>query len=148
MHPHDGRVVSNFIIQALLGREITIYGDGSQTRSFCYVDDLIEGLVRLMQTGDDVTGPINIGNPVEFSMLQLAQQIIDLTGSKSRVAHSRLPQDDPKQRQPDISKAEQVLDWKPAVTLQEGLKKTIAYFDAILREPGIIDMINEVPTSV
>jgi UDP-glucuronate decarboxylase len=148
MHPHDGRVVSNFIIQALLGREITIYGDGSQTRSFCYVDDLIEGLVRLMQTGDDVTGPINIGNPVEFSMLQLAQQIIDLTGSKSRVAHRRLPQDDPKQRQPDISKAEQVLDWKPAVTLQEGLKKTIAYFDAILREPGIIDMINEVPTSV
>jgi UDP-glucuronate decarboxylase len=134
MHPHDGRVVSNFIIQALLGREITIYGDGSQTRSFCYVDDLVEGLVRLMQTGDDVTGPINIGNPVEFSMLQLAQQVIDLTGSKSRFEH--------------ISKAEQVLDWKPAVTLQEGLKKTIAYFDALLREPGIVDMINKAPISV
>lgn len=142
MHPHDGRVVSNFIIQALLGREITIYGDGSQTRSFCYVDDLVDGLVRLMQTGDGVTGPINIGNPVEFSMLQLAQQVLDLTGSRSRVAHKPLPQDDPKQRQPDISKAERLLDWKPAVMLKEGLKKTIAYFDALLREPGIIDGIN------
>lgn len=142
MHPHDGRVVSNFIIQALLGREITIYGDGSQTRSFCYVDDLIDGLVRLMQAGDDVTGPINIGNPVEFSMLQLAQQVLDLTGSKSRVVHKPLPQDDPKQRQPDISKAEQLLGWKPAITLQEGLKKTISYFDALLREPGIVGVVN------
>jgi UDP-glucuronate decarboxylase len=142
MHPHDGRVVSNFIIQALLGREITIYGDGSQTRSFCYVDDLIDGLVRLMQAGDDVTGPINIGNPVEFSILQLAQQVLDLTGSKSRVAHKPLPQDDPKQRQPDISKAEQLLGWKPAITLKEGLKKTISYFDALLREAGIIDILN------
>ena len=142
MHPHDGRVVSNFIIQALLGREITIYGDGSQTRSFCYVDDLIDGLVRLMQTDDGVTGPINIGNPVEFSMLQLAQEVVDLTGSKSRLARKPLPQDDPKQRQPDISKAQQLLGWKPATTLKEGLKKTIAYFDALLREPGMIDGIN------
>jgi UDP-glucuronate decarboxylase len=142
MHPHDGRVVSNFIIQALLGREITIYGDGSQTRSFCYVDDLIDGLVRLMQTGDGVTGPINIGNPVEFSMLQLAQEVVDLTGSKSRLVQKPLPQDDPRQRQPDISKAQQLLGWKPATTLEEGLKKTIAYFDALLREPGIIDVIN------
>ncbi len=142
MHPHDGRVVSNFIIQALLGREITIYGDGSQTRAFCYVDDLVDGLVRLMQTGDDVTGPINIGNPVEFSMLQLAQEVVDLTGSKSRLVRKPLPQDDPRQRQPDISKAQQLLGWKPATTLKEGLKKTIAYFDAILREPGIVDVIN------
>ena len=106
MHPHDGRVVSNFIIQALLGRDITIYGDGSQTRSFCYVDDLIDGLIRLMQSGDEVVGPINIGNPVEFSMLQLAENVLELTGSKSRIAHRPLPQDDPKQRQPDIAKAQ------------------------------------------
>jgi UDP-glucuronate decarboxylase len=142
MHPHDGRVVSNFIIQALLGREITIYGDGSQTRSFCYVDDLIDGLMQLMQTSDDVTGPINIGNPVEFSIRELAQQVVDLTGSKSRVVHKPLPQDDPKQRQPDISKAEQLLGWKPAIALKEGLKKTISYFDELLREPGIVDVVN------
>jgi UDP-glucuronate decarboxylase len=142
MHPHDGRVVSNFIIQALLGREITIYGDGSQTRSFCYVDDLIDGLMQLMQTSDDVTGPINIGNPVEFSIRELAQQVVDLTGSKSRVVHKPLPQDDPKQRQPDISKAEQLLGWKPAIALKEGLKKTISYFDEILHEPGIVDVVN------
>jgi UDP-glucuronate decarboxylase len=142
MHPHDGRVVSNFIIQALLRREITIYGDGSQTRSFCYVDDLIDGLVRLMHTGDGVTGPINFGNPVEFSMLQLAQEVVDLTGSTSRLVRKPLPQDDPRRRQPDISKAQQLLGWKPATTLKEGLKKTIAYFDALLREPGIIDVID------
>jgi UDP-glucuronate decarboxylase len=142
MHPHDGRVVSNFIIQALLGREITIYGDGSQTRSFCYVDDLIEGLVRLMESGDEVIGPINIGNPVEFSMVQLAKAVLDLTGSKSRIAHKPLPLDDPKQRQPDIAKAQSVLGWKPATPLKEGLKKTIGYFEALLREPGIIDVIN------
>ena len=142
MHPHDGRVVSNFIIQALLGREITIYGDGAQTRSFCYVDDLVDGLVRLMQSADDVTGPINIGNPVEFSMLQLAQEVLALTGSKSRIAHRPLPQDDPKQRQPDITKAQSLLGWKPAMPLKEGLKKTIAYFEALLREPGTMDVIN------
>ena len=142
MHPHDGRVVSNFIIQALLGREITIYGDGSQTRSFCYVDDLIDGLIRLMQSGDEVVGPINIGNPVEFSMLQLAENVLELTGSKSRIAHRPLPQDDPKQRQPDISKAQSLLGWKPATPLKEGLKKTIAYFEGLLREPGTMDVIN------
>jgi len=142
MHPRDGRVVSNFIMQALLGREITIYGDGSQTRSFCYVDDLIDGLIQLMRTSDDVTGPINIGNPVEFSMLELAQQVLDLTGSKSHVVHKPLPQDDPKQRQPDISKAQQLLSWKPRTPLKEGLKKTIGYFEALLREPGIIHVIN------
>ena len=139
MHPHDGRVVSNFIIQALLGRDITIYGDGSQTRSFCYVDDLIDGLIRLMQSADEVVGPINIGNPVEFSMLQLAENVLDLTGSKSRIAHRPLPQDDPKQRQPDISKAQSLLGWKPATPLKEGLKKTIAYFEALLREPGTME---------
>jgi len=142
MHPHDGRVVSNFIIQALLGRDITIYGDGSQTRSFCYVDDLVDGLIRLMQSADEVIGPINIGNPVEFSMLQLAQEVLNLTGSKSRIAHRPLPQDDPKQRQPDISKAQKLLGWKPATPLTEGLKKTITYFEALLREPGTMDVIN------
>ena len=142
MHPHDGRVVSNFIIQALLGREITIYGDGSQTRSFCYVDDLVDGLIRLMHSADEVIGPINIGNPVEFSMLQLAQEVLNLTGSKSRIAHRPLPQDDPKQRQPDISKAQKLLGWKPATPLTEGLKKTITYFEALLREPGTMDVIN------
>jgi UDP-glucuronate decarboxylase len=141
MHPHDGRVVSNFIIQALLGQEITIYGDGSQTRSFCYVDDLIDGLIRLMRSEDDVVGPINIGNPVEFSMLQLANVVIELTGSKSRIVHRPLPQDDPKQRQPDISKAQKILGWQPATPLKEGLDKTIAYFEELLREPGIIDLI-------
>ena len=143
MHPNDGRVVSNFIIQALLGREITIYGDGAQTRSFCYVDDLVDGLVRLMQSADDVTGPINIGNPVEFSILQLAKEVLDLTGSKSRLAHRPLPHDDPKQRQPDIAKAEKLLGWKPSTPLKEGLKKTIVYFEALLREPGTLDVIND-----
>jgi len=141
MHPHDGRVVSNFIIQALLGQEITIYGDGAQTRSFCYVDDLIDGLIRLMRSEDDVVGPINIGNPVEFSMLQLANAVLELTGSKSRIVHRPLPQDDPKQRQPDISKAQRILGWQPATPLKEGLGKTIAYFEELLRQPGIIDLI-------
>src|SRR5215468_9084161 len=142
MHPNDGRVVSNFVVQALLGRDITIYGDGAQTRSFCYVDDLVDGLVRLMRTPDDVTGPINIGNPEEFSMLTLAQTIVELTGSRSRIVHRPLPQDDPKQRQPDISKAQEALGWKPATPLKVGLGKTIAYFEALLREPGMIDVIN------
>ena len=141
MHAHDGRVVSNFIIQALLGQEITIYGDGSQTRSFCYVDDLIDGLVRLMRSEDDVVGPINIGNPVELSMLQLANAVLELTGSKSRIVRRPLPQDDPKQRQPDITKAKQLLGWEAVTPLRDGLKKTIAYFEALLREPGIIDLI-------
>jgi UDP-glucuronate decarboxylase len=132
MHPNDGRVVSNFIVQALLGRHITIYGDGSQTRSFCYVDDLIDGLVRLMATEDQVTGPVNIGNPTEFTMLELAAQIIELTGSNSKLQFLPLPQDDPKQRQPDISLANAGLNWEPKTRLREGLVETIAYFDKLL----------------
>lgn len=127
MNAEDGRVVSNFIVQALRGEDITIYGDGSQTRSFCYCDDNIEGMIRLMN-GDHM-GPINIGNPNEFTMLELAEQIIDLTGSKSKIVHHDLPQDDPKQRQPDISLAKKYLDWEPKTELREGLQKTIAYFE-------------------
>jgi len=144
MHPNDGRVVSNFIIQALLGRDITIYGDGSQTRSFCYVDDLIEGLVRLMNSPDQVTGPVNLGNPVEFSMLQLADQVLQMTGSRSRIVHRALPQDDPRQRQPDISKAQELLEWRPKIPLQEGLARTIEYFETLLREQGTMQLIGEV----
>jgi UDP-glucuronate decarboxylase len=128
MHPSDGRVVSNFIIQALQGDDITIYGDGQQTRSFCYVDDLIEGFNRLMESKPNVTGPVNLGNPVEFSMIELAEAVLKLTGSRSKLVHKPLPQDDPKQRQPDISLAKRELDWEPAVQLEEGLKRTIAYF--------------------
>ena len=134
MHPNDGRVVSNFIVQALLGRDITIYGDGSQTRSFCYVDDLIDGLVRLMGSSDDITGPINVGNPDEFTILQLATQVIELTGSRSRIVHRPLPQDDPRQRRPDISKAHEFLNWSPRTSLNVGLKQTIAYFEEMLRD--------------
>ncbi len=132
MHPDDGRVVSNFIVQALTGKPITVFGDGSQTRSFCYVDDLIEGLVRLMNTPDEITGPMNLGNPNEFTMLELAQKIMDLIASKSEIVFKPLPQDDPRQRQPDITLASRVIDWKPKVSLTEGLEKTIAYFDNIL----------------
>jgi UDP-glucuronate decarboxylase len=128
MHPNDGRVVSNFIVQALKGEEITIYGDGSQTRSFCYVDDLIDGFVRLMNTPPDVTGPINLGNPGEFTMLELAENIIRLVGSKSKLAFKPLPQDDPRQRQPNISLAKDKLNWQPKVNLEDGLKETIVYF--------------------
>ena len=137
MHPNDGRVVSNFIVQALLGRDITVYGDGTQTRAFCYVDDLIDGLMRLMKTQDEVTGPINIGNPEEFSIATLAATVIDLTGSASRVVHKPLPQDDPRQRRPDISSAKAVLGWNPRTPLAEGLKWTIAYFEGLLREPAL-----------
>ena len=147
MHPNDGRVVSNFIVQALLGRNITIYGEGAQTRSFCYVDDLIEGLVRLMGTDSTITGPINIGNPVEFTIRQLALRIIELTGSRSRIVHLPLPQDDPRQRQPDISQAKDELQWEPRKSLEDGLTATIAYFDKLLQEKGIHAMlINSVPT--
>jgi len=132
MHPNDGRVVSNFIVQALRGDDITIYGDGSQTRSFCYVDDLIEGMVRLMATDHDVTGPINIGNPGEFTMLELAEMVIRLTGSNSKLVFQPLPQDDPRQRQPDITRARDTLGWAPAVALEQGLEKTISYFRARL----------------
>jgi UDP-glucuronate decarboxylase len=132
MHPADGRVVSNFIVQALKGEAITIYGDGQQTRSFCYVDDLVEGFLRLMASDDSVTGPINLGNPHEFTMLELAEQVIRLTGSTSRLIHEPLPSDDPKRRQPEISRARSALGWQPRVPLEEGLKPTIAYFRKLI----------------
>ena len=134
MHPNDGRVVSNFIVQALLGREIAIYGDGSQTRSFCYIDDLIDGLVRMMATPAEITGPMNIGNPSEFSMMDLAKIVTDLTGSRSRIVHHPLPTDDPKRRQPDISRAKNVMRWEPRVPLKDGLVRTIAYFEELLSD--------------
>jgi len=137
MHPNDGRVVSNFIVQALLGRDITVFGDGLQTRSFCYVDDLIDGLIRLMNSTDEVTGPINIGNPREFSMLELAALVIELTGTKSRIVHRPLPQDDPRQRQPDIARAKAKLGWEPQTPLREGLTRTIGYFEKMLRDDSI-----------
>jgi UDP-glucuronate decarboxylase len=133
MHPHDGRVVSNFIMQALKGEDITIYGNGKQTRSFCYVSDLIEGWMRLMASPDEVTGPINIGNPGEFTMLELAENVIELTDSKSKLVFEPLPADDPKQRQPDITQAKEKLGWEPKVPLREGLAKTIEYFDRLLK---------------
>ena len=132
MHPSDGRVVSNFIVQALKGQPITIYGDGSQTRSFCYVDDLIDALVLLMATHDEFTGPVNVGNPNEFTILQLAQKVIELTGSKSKIVFKPLPSDDPSQRQPDIRLAQKVLKWTPVAPLDEGLRKTIGYFQTSL----------------
>ena len=132
MHPNDGRVVSNFIVQALSNKDITVFGDGSQTRSFCYVDDLIEGLIKMMNSPDDFTGPVNLGNPDEFSVLELAKKIIEITGSKSKIVFRALPQDDPCRRQPDISLANEKLDWQPTVKLDEGLEKTIEYFDKIL----------------
>jgi UDP-glucuronate decarboxylase len=132
MHPNDGRVVSNFIVQALRGEDITIYGDGAQTRSFCYVDDLVKGLVAMMATGDEVTGPINLGNPGEFSMLELAEAIIELTGSGSRLKFLPLPEDDPRQRQPDVTRARAQLGWEVSVPLREGLARTIAYFRELL----------------
>lgn len=136
MHPNDGRVVSNFIMQALRNEPITIYGDGKQTRSFCYVDDLVDALVRLMNTPDDFTGPINCGNPGEFTMLELAEKVIELTGSRSKIEFHPLPSDDPRQRKPDISLARRVLGWEPRTDLEDGLKKTITYFESIFaREP-------------
>ena len=133
MHPNDGRVVSNFVVQALKGEPITIYGSGSQTRSFCYVDDLIDGFVRLMNSPAGLTGPINLGNPGEFTMLQLAELAIELTGSKSKLTFLPLPQDDPRQRQPDITLATSKLDWKPKIPLRAGLERTISYFDTLLK---------------
>ncbi len=128
MAADDGRVVSNFIVQALRGEDLTIYGDGTQTRSFCYADDLVEGFIRLMNSPDSVVGPINLGNPGEFTMIELAEKVLRLTGSKSKLIHMPLPEDDPKQRRPDISKAKQYLDWEPTVALEQGLERTIAYF--------------------
>jgi UDP-glucuronate decarboxylase len=139
MHPDDGRVVSNFIVQALRNNDITVYGDGMQTRSFCYVDDLVEGLIRLMETGDGVVGPVNLGNPEEFTIRQLAEIVVDITGSASKIVHRPLPTDDPKQRQPEISKAQELLGWRPMVPLQVGLTKTAAYFEELLaREAAIV----------
>lgn len=132
MHPNDGRVVSNFIVQALRGEPLTLYGDGLQTRSFCYVDDLIEGMVRLMDSPEGFTGPVNVGNPNEFTMLELAETVLRLVGSASTITYRPLPQDDPKQRQPDIALAKKQLDWQPKVGLEDGLKETIAYFRTIL----------------
>jgi UDP-glucuronate decarboxylase len=134
MHPNDGRVVSNFIVQALHGSDITIYGDGSQTRSFCYVDDLIDALVSFMDAEGDLPGPINLGNPSEFTIRDLAETVIELTGSSSKIAHKPLPSDDPKQRQPDIEKAKARLEWTPRVPLRDGLRNTIDYFEGLLRE--------------
>ena len=135
MHPNDGRVVSNFIVQALKNEEITIYGDGTQSRSFQYVDDLIDGMIRMMKTGDEITGPVNLGNPVEFTILELAQKIVSMTGSKSKLKFLPLPQDDPIHRRPDITLAGEVLDnWKPEIDLETGLYRTIAYFDELLKE--------------
>jgi UDP-glucuronate decarboxylase len=134
MHPNDGRVVSNFIVQALKGEPITIYGDGSQTRSFCYVDDLIEGFLRLMKTDASFTGPVNLGNPIEFSMLELAELVKALTGSSSELVRLALPQDDPKQRKPNINLANEVLKWTPQIKLEAGLVKTVKYFESLLNE--------------
>jgi UDP-glucuronate decarboxylase len=132
MHANDGRVVSNFIVQALRGEPITVYGKGNQTRSFCYVDDLIDGLLKMMATNNGFTGPVNLGNPVEFTILELAEQVIRLTKSKSKIKYKPLPEDDPKQRQPDISLARKKLKWSPTIQLEDGLKETIAYFKRTL----------------
>jgi UDP-glucuronate decarboxylase len=134
MHPHDGRVVSNFIVQALQGQPITVYGDGSQTRSFCYVDDLIEGFIKFMASPADFTGPVNLGNPVEFTIRELADLVIEMTGSKSRLEFKPLPADDPQQRQPNIELAQERLGWTPAIPLREGLRHTIGYFDRLLSD--------------
>lgn len=138
MHPNDGRVVSNFIVQALQNQDITLYGDGEQTRSFCFVDDLLEGMVRMMNSDDSFIGPVNLGNPEEFTIKQLAEKVIRLTGSSSKISYEALPQDDPKQRRPDISLAKEKLQWQPSIKLEEGLKKTIAYFEKLLSERNVI----------
>ena len=134
MHPHDGRVVSNFIVQALKGEDITIFGDGGQTRSFCYVDDLVDGMLRMMETSPDVTGPLNIGNPNEFTIIELAELVIEMTATKSKIRFEPLPSDDPRQRRPDISRAKALLGWEPKTQLREGLARTIAYFEKLLSE--------------
>lgn len=136
MHPQDGRVVSNFIVQALKGEPITIYGDGSQTRSFCYYSDLIDGFLKLMNSDDSVTGPINIGNPIEYTMMDLAKEVLDIVGCNNNIIRKALPQDDPLQRKPDISAAKKILGWQPTVNLREGLEKTIKYFEEVIRKPN------------
>jgi UDP-glucuronate decarboxylase len=136
MHPNDGRVVSNFIVQALKGEPITIYGDGNQSRSFCYIDDLVEGFIRLMNSPDLFTGPVNLGNPGEFTILELAQQVLEMTGSKSELVFRPLPADDPRQRRPDITVAQKELGWDPGINLGQGLEKTINYFQKIIAQNG------------
>jgi UDP-glucuronate decarboxylase len=147
MHPNDGRVVSNFVIQALLGRDITVYGDGSQTRSFCYVTDLIDGLIRMMKTPAEITGPINVGNSAEFTILELAETVIALTNSRSRIVRRPLPQDDPKQRQPELSLAKKLLGWSPHTPLKEGLIPTIAYFEKLITRQDVRSMLATEATS-
>lgn len=142
MHPNDGRVVSSFIVQALRNRDITVFGGGQQTRSFCYVDELIDGIIKLMSSDADVTGPINLGNPTEFTILELAEQVIEMTGSRSHIVHHPLPQDDPKRRSPNISAAQKLLGWSPKIQLEEGLKLTIAYFESVLRSQRAQDTIS------
>jgi UDP-glucuronate decarboxylase len=137
MHPNDGRVVSNFIVQALRNKPLTVYGDGSQSRSFCYVDDLVAGLIRLMKSGDEIIGPVNLGNPVEFTMRELADKVVAITGSRSKIEFRPLPQDDPRQRQPNITRARAQLGWIPEVKLEDGLKETIAYFELLLKTEGL-----------
>lgn len=146
MHPNDGRVVSNFIVQALLGRDITVYGEGLQTRSFCYVDDLVNGLVGLMDTPAAVTGPVNIGNPGEFTILELAQMVVGLVGSQSKIVHRPLPENDPKQRRPDISLAQDLLGWNPRVALKEGLTTTVGYFERLLSDSALRDQLTKETT--
>ena len=146
MHPNDGRVVSNFIVQALLGKDITVYGDGTQTRAFCYVDDMIDAIVRMMATGDDVTGPVNVGDPTEFSMLDLAKLVVDLVGTRSKIVHRARPTDDPRQRRPDISLAQKHLAWAPRTPLKEGLARTSAYFDKLLAEAGVREALIDEPS--
>jgi UDP-glucuronate decarboxylase len=146
MHPNDGRVVSNFIVQALLGRDITVYGEGLQTRSFCYVDDLVDGLAGLMDTPAAVTGPVNIGNPGEFTILELAQMVVDLVGSRSKIVHRPLPENDPKQRRPDISLVQELLGWNPRVALREGLTSTVAYFERLLSDSALRDQLTKETT--
>jgi UDP-glucuronate decarboxylase len=140
-HPNDGRVVSSFIVQALRNQDITVFGDGEQTRSFCYVDDLIRGLIALMETEPDVVGPINLGNPSEFTMRQLAELVIELTGSRSKIVHRPLPQDDPRQRKPDISEAQRLLGWRPAISLKEGLSRTLPYFEELLSQKDVSEAV-------
>jgi UDP-glucuronate decarboxylase len=140
-HPNDGRVVSSFIVQALRNQDITIFGEGQQTRSFCYVDDLIRGLMAMMETGPEVIGPINLGNPSEFTIRELAELILELTGSRSKIVHRPLPQDDPQKRRPDISEADRALGWRPAVSLREGLTKTIPYFEQLVAQDNVVRAI-------
>jgi UDP-glucuronate decarboxylase len=137
MHPNDGRVVSNFVVQALLGKDITVYSGGMQSKSFCYADDLVDGLIRLMKTRNEVIGPINLGNPEEFSILQLASMVIDLVGSRSQIVRRPRPEDDPRQRRPDISKAQELFSWRPRTPLKEGLARTIEYFEKLLSDRSI-----------